>query len=243
MVEPFGVDRIADHEREIRVIKRMIMDLEERFRATPGGADVEEQARLHQDMESLKQLVDQLSSREGVTLHRLETLKERIDEVVAVGQGLEEMKRRLANSPKGVPMDLTAEAVAALREEFQEVRQGLDVLRAAQAAQAKRLDALKEESAKLRSGFSQLEAQAHGAMDSLQQREAQLEERVGRVEKAGPPASPAAPRRPPVSRSRLDSLRERAAQVGEVSDSPDSGEGAPPRRGGKGRAQAEAGEA
>jgi chromosome segregation ATPase len=215
MVEPFGLDRVADHERELRVIKRMIMDLEERFRASPGGDDGQAQARLRQDVEALKQIVDQLSSREGVTLHRLETLKERIDEFTALGREVEELKKR-AESLAGPAGSLPAEVVAAFTDGLREARQQLEVLRASQAAQAKRLDALKEENAKLRSEYRQLEAQAHAALEALQERGARLEERLGSAQASPPPPPP--PRRVAARRSNLDSLRERAARVAEISD-------------------------
>ncbi len=231
MVEPFGVDRIADHEREIRVIKRMMMDLEERFRAAPGGGGGEEPARLRQDVEALKQLVDQISSREGVTLHRLETLRERIEEFMALGREMGEWKKSLGASG-GAQAGAEAGALAALQESVQEVRQHLDLLRAAQAAQAKRLDGLKEDGAKLWSEHKQLEAQAHAALEALR-------ERVENVEQPRP-AAPAPPRRP-AARSNLEALRERAARVAELSAPSDleDGEGDPPPRGGRGRARRE----
>lgn len=229
MVEPFGVDRIADHERELRVIKRMIMDLEERFRDSPSGGDVERGAQLRQDVEVLKQLVDQISSREGVTLHRLETVKERIDEFVALGREVEELKKGIATLPKGAFADVSAGATAALQEGIQEVRQQMEVLRAGQAGHAKRLDAVKEENTRLRSDYRQLEAQAHEALEALQQREALLEERLGQVEHSQPPP-PSPPRRPAASRSNLEALRKRAARASEISDLSDSEEEPPPSR-------------
>ncbi len=224
-MEPFGVDRIADHERELRVIKRMMMDLEERFRASPGGGGGEEQARLRQDVEALKQLVDQISSREGVTLHRLETLKERIEEFMALGREMGEWKKSLDALPGGTGAGVDAKALAALQESVQEVRQHVESLRAGQAAQTKRLDGLKEENAKLWSEHRQLEAQAHAALEALRERGAQIEERVERLR----PAAPAPPRRP-APRSNLEALRERAAQVAELSAPSDSEEDPSPRK-------------
>lgn len=233
MVEPFGVDRIADHDREIRVIKRMLMDLEERLRVSTGGSDVREQAQLRQEMEAVKQLVDQISSREGVTLHRLETLKERVDEVAALGTEVEELKKRLG-SPGSAGVGgggVDAELLTDLQESVREARQQLELLRANQVAQTKRLDALKEENLKLRSELRQLEAQAHEALEALRQRGERVEKRLAEMERTPP-------RRAPSVRSNLNALRERVAQLAEISDSGEPGEGSPAPRGRKGKPRA-----
>lgn len=225
-MEPGGPDRVAEHEREIRAMKRILLDLEQRF-LRPGSTELKEVTQLREQVESLKHAVDQLSSKEGVTLHRLETLKERIDDVEALRREVDGLK---ASFERGPALPAAAVPDPALREEVEALRKEVELLRSGQAALGRRLDGLKEENQKLRSQLFQLETEAHDVLEALQKREADLWRQVRSIEGGG------APRRPPrpalqSMRASLEALREQAAQAGEVSGLDDGDPEAAPRRG------------